>query len=77
MPASLWTNIHFLGFADSVDDPLLDETPQGSQHESDDRSEPTSVSILSLLTSLEFRRPLVVVSFAMISQQLSGNKLCF
>jgi hypothetical protein len=77
MPASLWTNIHFLDFADSVDDPLLDETPQGFQHESDDRSESTSVSIPNLLTSLEFRRPLVVVSFVMISQQVSGNKLCF
>jgi len=75
IPASLWTNIHFLGFAHSVEDPLLDETPEGFQHESDDRREPTSVSILNLLTSLELRRPLVVVSSAMISQQLSGNKI--
>jgi hypothetical protein len=74
IPALLWTNIHFLGFAHSVEDPLLDETPEGFQHESDDRRESTSVSIPNLLTSLELRRPLIVVSFAMISQQLSGNK---
>jgi len=60
------------GFAHSVEDPLLDETPEGFQHESDERRESTSVSIPDLLTSLELRRPLIVVSFAMISQQLSG-----
>ena len=67
--------IRFLGFAHGVEDPLLDEAPQGFQHESDDRPESTPVSIPNLLTSLELRRPLVVVSFAMISQQLSGNKI--
>jgi len=75
IPASLWANIHFLGFAHSVEDPLLDETPQGFHHETDDPREPTSVSIPSLLTSLELRRPLIIVSSAMISQQLSGNTI--
>jgi len=60
------------GFTNSVEDPLLEEVPQGFQHELDDRREPTSVSIPNLLTSFELRRPLVVVSSAMISQQVSG-----
>jgi hypothetical protein len=64
------------GSSDSIDDPLIDETGQESQHESDDRwgtltSAPISTS--DLLTSPELHRPLVVVSFAMICQQLSGS----
>ncbi|KAH9997557.1 hypothetical protein BJV77DRAFT_1058987 [Russula vinacea] len=58
-------------FSNSVEDPLLDETPQGSQHQLDDHREPTSPSSLNLLMSYELRRPLVVVSSAMISQQVS------
>lgn len=59
----------------SVEGPLLDDTGDASQHESDDRwgtPIPVSVSIAELLKSRELRRPLVVGSFAMISQQLSG-----
>ena len=74
IPASLWTDIRFLGFTNSVEDPLLDET-QGYQHESDNRRGPTPVSIPNLLTSIELRRPLVVVSSAMISQQVSGSNI--
>ncbi|KAF8479259.1 general substrate transporter [Russula ochroleuca] len=59
-------------FSNSVEDPLLDETLQGSQHQLDDHREPTSPSSLDLLMSFELRRPLVVVSSAMISQQVSG-----
>lgn len=54
---------------------MLDDTGDASQHESDDRlgtPRSTSVSIAELLTSRELRRPLVVVSFLMMSQQLSG-----
>jgi SP family facilitated glucose transporter-like MFS transporter 3 len=54
---------------------LLDDTGDASQHESDDRwgtPRSTSVSIAELLTSPELRRPLVVASFLMMSQQLSG-----
>jgi len=60
------------GFVDCVEDPLLDETPQGFQHESDVRRGPTSVSIPDLLKNFELRRPLVIVSSAMLSQQVSG-----
>lgn len=59
----------------SVEGPLLDDTGDASQHEADDlwgASRSTSVSIAELLTSRELRRPLVVVSSIMMSQQLSG-----
>jgi sugar porter (SP) family MFS transporter len=59
----------------SVEGPLLDDTSDDSQHESDDRwgaPRSISVSIAELLKSRELRRPLVVGSVAMISQQLSG-----
>jgi len=59
----------------STEDPLLDDTGDASRHESDDHwatPSSTSVSIPELLTSPELRRPLVVVSFLMMSQQLSG-----
>ncbi|KAI0005873.1 general substrate transporter [Russula compacta] len=60
-------------FADSVEDPLLgDENPQRSRHELEDHREPTSVSIPDLWMNIELRRPLVVMSSAMISQQISG-----
>ena len=61
----------------SVEDPLLDDTVDASQDESDDRwgtPRSKSVSVAELLKSRELRRPLVVGSFAMISQQLSGNE---
>jgi hypothetical protein len=75
IPAPHWTDIRFLGFTNSAEDPLLDETPQEVQHGSNDRRGPTPVSIPNLLTSIELRRPLVVVSSAMISQQVSGNNV--
>jgi SP family facilitated glucose transporter-like MFS transporter 3 len=59
----------------SVEDPLLDDTGDASQDESDDHwgtPRSKSISITELLKSRELRRPLVVGSFAMISQQLSG-----
>ncbi|KAF8275195.1 general substrate transporter [Lactarius quietus] len=65
----------------SVEGPLLDDTGDASPQESDDRwgtPRATSVSIAELLTSRELRRPLVVVSFLMMSQQLSGmNKVLY
>ncbi|KAI0256531.1 general substrate transporter [Lactifluus subvellereus] len=63
------------GSSDSIEDPLIDETRQESRHASDDNwgtLRSTSVSTSELLTSPELRQPLVVVSSAMISQQLSG-----
>src|SRR5258708_824348 len=65
----------FLEFSNSVEDPLLDETPQESHDGLDDHRGPTSLPSLNLLTNLELRRPLVVVSSAMISQQVSGNNI--
>ncbi len=59
----------------SVEGPLLDDAGDASQHEPDDHwgtPRSKSVSVTELLTSRELRRPLVVVSSAMISQQLSG-----
>ena len=59
----------------SIEGPLLADTSDDSHHESDDHwgtPSSTSVSIPELLTSRELRRPLVVVSFLMMSQQLSG-----
>jgi hypothetical protein len=59
----------------SVEGPLLDDTGDDSQHGSDDRwgtPRSISVSVGELLKSRELRRPLVVGSFAMIAQQLSG-----
>ncbi|KAI9509950.1 general substrate transporter [Russula earlei] len=58
--------------SDSVEDPLLDEIPQGSQRELDDRRGPTTAFISDLLKNAEFHRPLVVVSSVMIAQQISG-----
>ncbi len=65
--------------AASVDGPLLDDTGEASQDESEDRwgLTSTSVSLTELLTSRELRQPLVVVSFLMISQQLSGMNAFF
>src|SRR5580693_3589355 len=59
----------------SIEGPLLDDTGDASHRESDDHwgtPSSTSVTIPELLTKRELRRPLVVVSFLMISQQLSG-----
>ncbi|KAI0282140.1 general substrate transporter [Russula aff. rugulosa BPL654] len=61
--------------SNSVEDPLLDETPQGSQHDLDDHRGPTSPSLRDLLMNIELRRPLVVVSSAMVSQQVSGKNI--
>ena len=64
----------------SVESPLLDDTGEASQHESDDHlgaPRSTAVSITELLTSHELRRPVVVVSFLMVSQQLSGMNFLF
>ncbi|KAH9981458.1 hypothetical protein BGW80DRAFT_1270347 [Lactifluus volemus] len=67
------------GPPESIEDPLIDETRQEPQHESDDRwgtPRTAPISTSELLTSLELRRPLVVVSFAMICQQLSDPFPC-
>jgi hypothetical protein len=61
-----------LDFSDRLEDPLLDEIPQRAQHELDDH-QGTTVSISDLWLNVELRRPLVVVSTAMISQQVSGK----
>jgi len=59
-------------FSDHLEDPLLDEIPQRSQHELDGHQGTTTVSVLDLWRNVEFHRPLLVVSSAMISQQVSG-----
>ncbi|KAI0273858.1 general substrate transporter [Gloeopeniophorella convolvens] len=64
-----------LGPSDSVEDPLLDETSDPVQSESEGEQQAvksTPVSIHNLIQSPEFRRPLVIVSSAMVAQQLSG-----
>ena len=74
-PVSLWTHVLLIEFLSSVEDPLLDETLEESQHQIDDRRGPASLSSAKLLMTSELRRPLVVVSSAMISQQVSGNNI--
>lgn len=69
------TNVLFIEFSNSAEDPLLDETVEESQHQLDDHRAPTSLSSLKLLMNFELRRPVVVVSSAMISQQVSGNNI--
>jgi hypothetical protein len=76
-PVSLWTHVLFIEFSNSVEDPLLDETLEESQRQSDDRRGPEPLSSSKLLMTSELRRPLVVVSSAMISQQVSGNNINF